>query len=250
MKAIILAAGQGTRIRSAHGERPKCLITFNDSGWTILDQQIYGLTQAGVRDIGIVVGYEMDQIIDHVSRNYSGSLGRFKFIPNPRFSETNNIYSLWLARDWLKGDSFVALNADVAFHPENLLPATASNAPITMIVDPIWRDETMKVVIENNSIVRMSKQITQDEFSGTYIGITVFSRCIVKSFFEKMDQLIWDGQEKVFFNVGVQQLIGEGVRVGYTLTLGRAWAEIDDPGDLAFARRNVFPKLARVDAAA
>ena len=59
MKAIILAAGQGTRIRDTHGERPKCLITFNRDNLTILDQQIRSLLLAGgVTNIGIVVGYE------------------------------------------------------------------------------------------------------------------------------------------------------------------------------------------------
>ena len=98
MKGIILAAGQGTRIRSAHGDRPKCLITFNESDWTILDQQIYCLLHAGVQEIGIVVGYEKEQIMRHVATNYWGSLRQFKFIPNPRFMATNNICSLWLAR--------------------------------------------------------------------------------------------------------------------------------------------------------
>jgi choline kinase len=250
MKGIILAAGQGTRIRSEHGDHPKCLITFNDTGWTILDQQIGSLSDAGVHEIGIVVGYEKEQIVRHVTRNYWGSLGRFKFIENPNFAQTNNIYSLWLARKWLKGDSFVVLNADVAFDPEILPPAAASTAPITMIVDSAWRDETMKVVICDDRIERMSKQITVKEFSATYIGITVFGRHIVDRLFEKLDRLIREGHYKVFFNVAVQQLIEEGVRVEYTLTGERPWAEIDDPGDLAFARLHVFPKLASVNAAA
>jgi choline kinase len=250
MKGIILAAGQGTRIRSAHGEHPKCLIPFNGSNWTILDQQIHSLSRAGVREIAIVVGYEKAQTIRHIRKNYPGCFNCFTFIENTRYLETNNIYSLWLAREWLKGGSFVVLNADVAFDPEVLPPAVVSTAPITMIVDPAWRDETMKVVIRDNSIVRMSKQITQEEFSGTYIGVTVFRRCIVDRFFKKIDSLIYEGNDKVFFNVGVQQLIEEGVRVGYTLTVGHPWAEIDDPGDLAFARLYVFPKLTGLDAAA
>jgi L-glutamine-phosphate cytidylyltransferase len=250
MKALILAAGQGTRIRSAHGERPKCLIPFNDSDWTILDQQIYSLSAAGLREIGIVVGYEKQQIIRHITENYWGSLRRFRFIENSRFRETNNIYSLWLAQDWLKNSSFVALNADVAFDPAVLPAALASPAPITMIVDPLWRDETMKVVIEGDRILRMSKQITRDEFSATYIGVTVFGRSITSRFFDKLDRLISEGRSQVFFNVGVQELIEDGVRVGYTQTLGHAWAEIDDPGDLAFARSSVFPELVLADTAA
>ena len=249
MKAIILAAGQGTRIRDTHGEKPKCLITFNRDSWTILDQQIYSLLRAGVTDIGIVVGYEKDQIIRHVAERW-GSLHRIRFIENPRFAETNNIYSLWFGRDWLKSDSFVVLNADVALDSEILPPALASRAPITMIVDRTWRDETMKVVIRGNRILRMSKRITRQEFSATYIGITVFDGSVADRLFGKLDRLIRDGNNKVFFNAGVELLIEEGVWVGYTQTAGRAWAEIDDAGDLAFARLYVFPKLAKVDVAA
>jgi NDP-sugar pyrophosphorylase family protein len=70
MKALILAAGRGTRIRSIHGEHPKCLIRLNGSRSTILDHQIDSLFSAEVANIGIVVGYEKDQIVQHVIENY------------------------------------------------------------------------------------------------------------------------------------------------------------------------------------
>jgi choline kinase len=250
MKAIILAAGQGTRIRSAHADCPKCLIRFDNTGWTILDQQIDGLFSAGADEIGIVVGYEKDQIIRHVTQNYRSSLRRFRFIENPAFKDTNNIYSLWVAREWLKGSSFAVLNADVAFDGRILEPAMSSRAPITMIVDPAWRDETMKVIIAENRIVRMGKQILQDDFSATYIGITVVGAAAHEALFGRIRDLIDRGDKQVFFNAAVQSLADEGLHVGFTETEGLPWAEIDDPGDLAFARRNVFPWLARVPAAA
>jgi choline kinase len=249
MKALILAAGQGTRIRSAHGEHPKCLIAFNDSEKTILDQQIHSLFVVGVTEIGIVVGYEKYQIIRHIMRAYRGSLHRFKFIENPRYAQTNNIYSMWLAREWLKGDSFIALNADVAFHSAVLPLAIECEASITMIVDRAWRDETMKVVIKGNRILNMGKHITEEEYSATYIGVTIFRESIADLFFGKIDRLIWDGTQNVFFNAGVQQLIADGVRVGYADVGHLAWAEIDDPADLGFARSHIFPKLAGAEAA-
>jgi NDP-sugar pyrophosphorylase family protein len=58
MKAVILAAGQGTRIRSVHGERPKCLIAVGDQ--TILDHQLEALSMAGVSEVAIVVGYRKE----------------------------------------------------------------------------------------------------------------------------------------------------------------------------------------------
>ena len=241
MKAVILAAGQGTRIRSVHGEHPKCLIEVDNS--TILDHQLDALSTVGINDVAIVIGYEKEQIIAHVNARTLFS-PRIRFIENPAFAITNNIYSLWLALDWLRGDSFIVLNADVIFDPEILDVAVRPHAPISMIVDPVWRDETMKVVILEDHVIRMSKNISRDEFSGTYIGITVFSKAIQDRFFHKMEDVIAAGRVNEFFNVVVQELANEGVPVGYTSTDGLPWAEIDDPVDLTFAQQNVFPQLA------
>ncbi len=241
MKAVILAAGQGTRIRSVHGEHPKCLIEVDST--TILDHQLEALSMAGVDDVAIVVGYEKEQIIEHAKSRRPSATQSICFFENPAFAITNNIYSLWLALEWLRGDSFVVLNADVIFDPEILSAAVRPSAPISMIVDPLWRDETMKVVVEGDRVIRMSKKISREEFSGTYMGITVFSKMIQDRFFCTMNELISAGQVNEFFNVAVQKLANEGVRVGYTSTVGLAWAEIDDPQDLTFAQQNVFPQL-------
>ena len=242
MKAVILAAGQGTRIRSVHGDHPKCLIQVGDS--TILDHQLEALSMAGVNEVAIVVGYEKDQIIRHVRARYGGDCPGVHFIENPAFAITNNIYSLWLARDWLRGDGFVCLNADVIFDPEVLDSALRNPAPISMIVDREWRDETMKVVISDDHVIRMSKKISREHFSGTYIGVTIFQEAVVDRFLGKMKDCISAGRVNEFFNVAVQELADEGVRIGYTITGGLPWAEIDDPLDLTFARHNVFPQFA------
>ena len=242
MKAVILAAGQGTRIRSVHGEHPKCLIEVDNA--TIIDHQLESLYKAGITDVVMVVGYEKEQIISHLRSRKLGQVQRIHFIENPAFAITNNIYSLWLALDWVRGDSFIVLNADVIFDADVLERAVQTNAPISMIIDPLWRDETMKVIIHSDRVVQMSKKISREQFSGTYIGITIFSKEIQAQFFEKMMTVISAGRVNEFFNAAVQELVDEGVHVGYTSTDGLAWAEIDDPADLSFAQQNVFPQIA------
>jgi choline kinase len=242
MKAVILAAGQGTRIRAVHGERPKCLIKVDHK--TILDHQIDGLLRAGIDQIAIVVGYEKQQIIRHVHGRIGSWTPMITFIENSAFAITNNIYSLWLARDWIGGGGFVCLNADVILDAQILPSAIKTNALMSMIVDPEWRDETMKVVISDGRVLRMSKKISKEEFSGTYIGITLFDQAINARFFAKMEQFVEAGRVNEFFNVAAQELVDEGLRVGFTTTAGAAWAEIDDPLDLDFAQQNVFPQLA------
>src|SRR5262249_9324593 len=130
------------------------------------------------------------------------------------------------------------------FDPEILQLAIPPSTPISMIVDPSWRDETMKVIISRDRVTQMSKKISRDKFGGTYIGITVFSQSLYRSFAAKMSDLISSRPVDVFFNVAVQELADEGVYVGYTGTDGLPWAEIDDPLDLSFARHSVFPHLA------
>jgi L-glutamine-phosphate cytidylyltransferase len=242
MKAVILAAGQGTRIRAVHGERPKCLIEVEDR--TILDHQLEGLLGVGVNEIAIVVGYEKQQIIRHVHRRFGRCGPKIDFIENPAFAITNNIYSLWLARDWVGQDGFVCLNADVICGHQILGAALKNDSLVSMIVDREWRDETMKVIIADGRVVRMSKKISKQEFSGTYIGITVFAPAVCAPFFAKMQELVETGRVNEFFNVAVQEMADEGLRVGFTITAGGPWAEIDDPVDLSFAQQNVFPQLA------
>jgi len=241
MKAVILAAGRGTRIQSATLGRPKCLL--NIDGRTILDHQIEGLWAAGVSDIGIVTGYQGHEIIEHIDENFREEFDTFHFMRNPVYKATNNIHSLWMAREWAASDDFVCLNADVLFHPAILPPALKLANPVTMIVDPEWRDETMKVVIEDGNVVRMSKGIARGEFSGTYIGITVFSKRIHGVLFKEIGSMLVEGQVNEFFNRAVQNLVDRGLRVGFSSTRGLPWAEIDDPADLRNARNCVGPRL-------
>ena len=113
-----------------------------------------------------------------------------------------------------------------------------------MIVDPAWRDETMKMVICDGSVVRMSKSISRGEYSGTYIGITAFSRRIAAALFDEIGTMIAEGRVNEFFNAAVQHLYEHGLRVGVSSTTGLPWAEIDDETDLQFARSS-YPLLPR-----
>src|SRR5258708_37016316 len=113
-----------------------------------------------------------------------------------------------------------------------------------MISAPMWLYETMKFVNKGDRVLRMKKKIYREEFSGTYIGISIFHCPIQERFFGRMNDRISKGQVNVFFNAAVQELADEGVHVGFTSTDGLPWAEIDDPLDLTFAQQSVFPQLA------
>jgi len=240
MRAVILAAGRGTRIAAVHAA-PKCLLRFGRH--TILDYQIQGLAEAGVREIALVVGYERERIVDHIAHWYLDSGLSIDFITNPRFAATNNIYSLGLARPWVGFHPFVVLNADVLFHPQILQKALRAGNDISLVIDTHYREETAKVIIRNGHVVALSKGIPREQSSGTFVNIAVFSRRGAEMLFNTVEAMIAEGQVNVFFNEAVMRLSRDGIPIGFTEISGLPWAEIDDPGDLDYARTEVYPAL-------
>jgi choline kinase len=240
MRAVILAAGRGTRIQSVTNGTPKCLIEID--GRTILENQIEGLWSAGVSKIAVVIGHNGHLIVNRAKQLYKDCFHSLTFIENPEYAVTNNIYSLWMARHWARSSDFLCLNADVLCHPNILLPERHWSLA-SMIVDPAWRDETMKVIIRKGQIVKMSKGISRADYSATYIGITAFSRHIAPVLFDEIEKMIAEGRVNEFFNAAVQRLIDRGLRVGFESTRGLPWAEVDDETDLEFARTAVSPRL-------
>jgi choline kinase len=251
MKALILAAGRGTRMQSANaGEAtPKCLIPVDDNV-TILDRQIDSLFALGASRIGIVIGHEMDRVFEHVRARYRDRIGKFQFIVNPRYAETGSLYSLWLAREWTGNDSFVCLNGDVAFDARILSAALRSQAPVSLVIDPAWRDKSPKVIVSNGRITRISKTIPWLEFSGSYCGIALVSAEANARVFQQADEMIRAGRIHDPATAVVQRLADESQFIGYSGAAGFPWVDIDDTADLAYAKLYVFPRLMRPAAAA
>ncbi|MFQ5744770.1 MAG: NTP transferase domain-containing protein [Acidobacteriota bacterium] len=241
MKAVILAAGRGSRIFAiTHGE-PKCLLSF--CGRTILDFQLESLFRVGVTDLAIVVGHAGDQVTEHVKRHFPDHVDRIAFITNPDFATTNNMYSLWLAKDWLNGSSFLCLNADVICHPDIIRSAAEVQADVSVVIDPEFREETTKVIVRDDRVVALKKSIDREEASGTFIGIATFSAKGSQMLFEKTDSLFGEGQVTQYFNDVIGLLAADGERVDCIDTGSLAWAEVDDAEDWEFAQDHVCPEL-------
>lgn len=241
MKAVILAAGRGSRIYPVTHGAPKCLLSVGRH--TILDVQIESLFRFGVTDLAIVVGHEKDSILRHVELRHFDEANRIEFITNAQFASTNNMYSLWLARDWLGEARFICLNADVLCHSDILLPAVVTESDISVVIDREFREETTKVIIKNKRVLMMKKGVSRRDFSGTFVGIATFSPRGAELLFREAESLFADGNVNQFFNDVISQLAANHVPVDFTETGGLPWAEVDDAGDLLFARTRVYPAL-------
>ena len=130
MQAVILAAGQGTRLGPVTDHCPKCLVEVQ--GKPILQYQLEALCEAGVRECVIVVGYRAAQV-----RSFFGARFRdvaITYVENEIFDRTNNIYSLWLARREITGD-LLLLEGDLIFEPALLIDLLETPYENTAVVD-------------------------------------------------------------------------------------------------------------------
>ncbi|MFQ5739408.1 MAG: NTP transferase domain-containing protein [Acidobacteriota bacterium] len=243
MKAVILAAGLGSRINSITRGLPKCLLKFGSR--TILDFQIESLFQKGVRKLAVVVGFAADQVVEHVRGHHSDKLSNIAFITNPDFSSTNNMYSLWRAKEWLGKDPFLCLNADVLCHPDIFVPALSARADYSIVIDRHFREETTKVRIHKGRVLDLKKSLSRQECSGTFVGIATFSPLGSRRLFAKAESMFASGQVNQFFNDILDQMCAEGALVRFSETGALPWAEVDDPEDLRFAQVHVYPEVVR-----
>jgi len=237
MKAIILAAGKGTRL-NGQDLKPKCLFEVGDQ--TLLARQVEALHEAGINDIVIVLGFEAERI----RRLYEHTAS---FVINSRFEETSSLYSLWLAREHLL-DGFVVLNCDVLFHPQLLTRLLSSPFADALLIDLVDRnnnhlgDEEMKVKLSDGLVVDISKEMETSEADGENVGIVKFSAAGARRLVEEMDELIASGRLREWAPRAFREF-ARRYPLHAISTAEYPWIEIDFPEDYRRAQEEVFPQI-------
>jgi len=130
MKAIILAAGRGTRLRPLTDEYPKCMVEFR--GKSMIDQIIDTLRCCGIDDIIVVSGYRGDILERHLARK------GIRFVKNSQYAETNMVYSLFCAEDHMNEDLLISYG-DIIYSPKIVNQLIYSKDPVTVAVDLNWK---------------------------------------------------------------------------------------------------------------
>lgn len=237
-RAIVLAAGRGTRLAGQFGDIPKCLLGLGRV--TLLERQLASLRLAGVRDITVVTGYQAARVAERCR-------GLADVLENERFAETNSLYSLWMARALLK-DGFVVLNGDVLFHPqliEDLLSSRHEDALLVAFRDggtAPFGDEEMKVKVRGGRVVDIAKTLDASDTDGENVGIARFSPAGAALLVEVMDDLVSRGRIREWAPRAFQAFAARRPlhAVG---TRGFPWIEIDFPDDYQRAVTDVLPLL-------
>lgn len=234
MQAIILAAGRGSRLNGSESGVPKCLIDID--GRPLLDHQLEMLRRAGVTDICVIVGYR-DDLVRPLIEN------RCHIIANDRYAETNSLYSLVLATDWVRG-SVLICNCDVLAHQEvyNRLSDSSSTA---LAFDACSGDdpEHMKVSFNNDGSLRtISKSLDVGKTHGENVGLLKIDALDVNSYFaDAASALDRDGPNQ-WAPAAADQFAKTRRMDGVDIT-GLPWIEIDYPEDLRQARGEIWPQI-------
>ena len=232
MKALILAAGIGSRLAPITDSVPKSMVPVN--GKPILVKQIENLMSNGVEDITIITGYKSN-VIEELITKYP----TVKTIESKDYLNTNNMYSAYLAKEKMYNQEMLLMNADV-YYDESIIAELLKEQYVNAIVTDIgtYNEESMKVVEKNGRLIAISKKIEEKDALGCSIDVYKFCAAASIAFFDKCSEYIEEKKElKLWSEVALNDILNDIEFVACPLK-GR-WVEIDNHDDLAMAE-NIF----------
>lgn len=230
MKAIIISAGQGTRLLPLTLQIPKCLVEVH--GRTILDHQIAALRTAGIEQIVVVGGYRVGQIAEHLAR--AGSPADVTLIVNPFWSVASSIGSVWAAREFL-GGPFCLLNGDTIFDASVIKEALHDMQPgVNLLVEGMVESEhdDMRVEVVGQQVRAVGKDLPAARSSHRSLGVVLCPDADGGAYRAALAAVI--GEESghnAYHHAIVHQLAGV---TGVTAIENHSglWCEIDRPEDI------------------
>jgi len=239
MQALILAAGMGKRLKDLTKDSAKCMVKVN--GRTLIERMLLHLDRLKLNEIIVVVGYKGKEL-----KSYIKSLGiktSITFITNDIYSETNNIYSLYLARDYLIKDDTLLLESDLIFDDGVLKKIISNPYPNLALVAKYenWMDGTVVTIDNDNNITSFveKKEFDYNHIESYYktVNIYKFSRQFSKVYYVPFLKAYIDskGTNEYYEQVLKVLRLIEKAPIKAEILENEAWYEIDDIQDLDIA---------------
>lgn len=250
MQAIILAAGMGKRLGRYTKDATKCMVSVN--GKTLIEHTIEALAAHNVSRLIVVTGYRSAVLTNFISKKFSAeNLNGMKieYIENTVYDKTNNIYSLYLARNEMVKDDTLLLESDVIFKREliaNLIKRKEKNLAVVSPFEP-WMDGTCTLLDKNGNITGMldKAHFKWSDIKDYYKTVNIykfsadFSKHYYVPFLEAYQKAF--GKNEYYEQVLKVLSFLSGTALKALIIRGDDWYEIDDPADLAIAE-NRFAK--------
>lgn len=239
MQALMLAAGMGKRLGNYTKNATKCMVPVN--GKTLIEYAIESLIYAGIKKFTMVVGYKKDVLKNFLKGKYPQI--QIDFIDNDVYDSTNNIYSLYLARDVLSSDDTILLESDLIFDKEIIREIVSSPEKNLAVVSHFenWMDGTVTVLNEEKAIKRIVSKSDFDwnKIDSYYktVNIYKFSKEFSKNIYMPFLGAYQTAYSKNEYYETVLKVISylDGDILKAHLVEGSRWYEIDDPADLKIA---------------
>ncbi len=232
MIAVILAAGMGTRLRPLTDEIPKPLLEMN--GLTLLERMIKNCMNEGIEKFIVVTGYYSQKVDDLCSQLEDKYSIQIRTIKNENYDTTNTSVSTFLASSFIEnnetGEDFILINGDNVLDPQ-IIHNIVESQHSSLIVDNLkeLNEESFKLIIDNDEIRDIGKQLNIEESSGEFIGISKVISADLPNFNKILDELISDDSQN-YYDYAYQNL-SKLTHLEYVFTDGLEWTEIDDHVD-------------------
>jgi len=233
-RAIILAAGRGSRMQRLTDERPKCLVELR--GTALLDLQVRALRAEGIRQIGIVTGYKRELLTDR-------GLTEFH---NPRWAETNMVSSLACAESWLLEGTCIVSYGDIFYDSSAVRLLLNCQAPLAVTYDgnwlASWRErfedplvdaETFRLKPDGSLREIGNKPGSIEEIEGQYMGLLRFTPAAWQEVDRVRGGLTPRERDSMHMTGTLQKIIEAGRMPVHAVRYDRPWGEVDSPSDLS-----------------
>jgi len=239
MKMIVLAAGQGMRLRPLTDNIPKCMVPLE--GVPLLERQLTTAREVGITDLHVATGYREDAI------DYPGIVKHF----NREYDRTNMVTSLFCAEEIMDDDLIVAYG-DIVYQADVLQGVVDSPHPVSVVVDMEWKRywaarqedplidaETLKLRDDGTIVELGKKPKSLGEIQGQYIGLMKFTKAAlaeIRPFYHGLDKsATYDGKDYPnMYMTSFLQMIADRLMPLHAVFISNGWMEIDAPSDLAF----------------
>ena len=236
-RALILGAGQGSRLLPLTEQLPKCLLDLGN-GRSMLEWQLRGLMEAGIGEAVVVTGFRSDLVEQALQRiTPAGMTVRTLF--NPFYKLADNLASCWMARSELRAPCLI-LNGDTLFEPEiarRLLAAPAAPSTVTIDRKAGYDADDMKVEVEGDRLRAIGKTLSADRVNGESIGFLRFDSNGAALFIAELERTMRTAEGPgLWYLSAINRLAGAGADIRVASIEGLQWGELDFPADLAYVR--------------